>query len=58
MKLPKTTEEQILNLLAKGANRNWVERVAYESGIDFDHIRQIDEDFCDKFSNKEQNNEI
>lgn len=48
-----THADTILKMLKKGANRNWVERVAYESGIDFDHIRGYD----DEFSNKEQNND-
>lgn len=53
MKYPLTQNETINSLLAKGANRNWVESLAYESGIDVDHIRGKD----DELSTKENNNE-
>ncbi len=54
MKFPRTTEEQIQKLAVNPhTNQNWLEMVAYENGIDFDHIRQIDDDFCDRsFINK------
>lgn len=42
--LPTTTRETCISLLTKGANKNWVEAMARESGIDFD------EDTKDEFN--------
>ena len=47
-KLPKTREEVLLNLAKRGVNRNFLEREADKIGMDYDHIRQVDEDFCDR----------
>jgi hypothetical protein len=41
-----THADVILKMLDKGANRNWVNRLAHESGIDYDNhydIREPDE---------------
>ena len=46
--LPKTREEVLLNLAKHGVNRNFLESEADKIGLDYDHIRQIDEDFCDR----------
>lgn len=46
--LPTTTREQCVRMIEQGANRNFVESVAYESSIDFDKIRGFDDEFSSK----------
>ena len=44
-----THADTILRMLAKGANRNWVNMIARENGIDFD------EDTKDEFNRDNEN---
>jgi hypothetical protein len=54
--LPKNNREVLEHLLANGAKRNFVERVAYEMSEDFDDKnKQIEpEGYPDKFISEEE----
>jgi hypothetical protein len=55
--LPRTQEEQIMRMVESGKfNHNWLERVAYPIGMDFDRKQDgSDEEFSkEEFNNNKQ----
>lgn len=53
MDTEKDLQKRCVSLLEKGLSRNHVESIAYNSGLDFDHIRGKDDEFSNKENNKE-----